>query len=553
MLESEVGMAIKKVIISNFKQFKDIFEIELNEDINILVGNNEAGKSTIIEAINLAFTGMIDGKYIKNEITQHLFNNEAVKNYVDHINQDKAILLPSILIEVHFDEDDDPNFIGTDNIRLESSCGFSFKIQFNEDFKEEYETFIQENDITSLPIEYYDVEWSMFSRKPITTRKIPLKSALIDSSNSKYKNGSDMYISRIIKNSLELKEIIDISQAHRRIRDNFKSDKSVKQINKKIESNYTISDKKVELSVELLSKNAWENSLTTYIDAVPFMHIGKGEQSMVKTELALNNKKSKKADVILIEEPENHLSYSKLNQLLYRIKELNAGKQLIISTHSSFVANKLGLKNLVLLNKQQITKLNKLEDSTKTFFEKISGYDTLRLILCKKAILVEGDSDELVIQKAYMEANNNKLPINDGIDVISVGTSFLRFLEVTEKINANVVVVTDSDGNIEALKKKYANYIGNNKSENIKICYDETIDETEITLDNGKKLNMNTLEPIIVRENGLEKMNSILETDYSDITELHKYMKFNKTECALKIFMSDDKVKFPEYILEAIK
>jgi putative ATP-dependent endonuclease of OLD family len=60
MLESEVGMAIKKVIISNFKQFKDIFEIELNEDINILVGNNEAGKSTIIEAINLAFTGMIE-------------------------------------------------------------------------------------------------------------------------------------------------------------------------------------------------------------------------------------------------------------------------------------------------------------------------------------------------------------------------------------------------------------------------------------------------------------------------------------------------------------
>jgi len=547
-------MAIKKVIILNFKQFKDVFEIELNDEINILVGNNEAGKSTIIEAINLAFTGMVDGKYIKNEITQHLFNNEVVKDYLDHIKQDKAIMLPSIVIEVHIDEEDDPNFIGTDNMQLEPSCGFSIKIQFNEDFKEEYETFIQENDITSLPIEYYDVEWTMFSRKTITTRKIPLKSALIDSTSNKYKNGSDMYISRIIKNSLELKEIIDISQAHRKLRENFKTDRSVEQINKKIESNYTISDKKVELSVELLSKNAWENSLTTYIDAVPFMHIGKGEQSIVKTELALNNKKSKKADVILIEEPENHLSYSKLNQLLFRIKELNTGKQLIISTHSSFVANKLGLKNLVLLNDRRITKLDKLEDSTKIFFEKISGYDTLRLILCKKAILVEGDSDELVIQRAYMNSNNSKLPINDGIDVISVGTSFLRFLEVAEKIGTNVVVVTDSDGNIEALEKKYANYIGENEKENIKICYDENIDETEIILDNEKKLNMNTLEPIMVRENGLEKMNSILETNYSDIIDLHKYMKKNKTECALKIFMSEDKnIKFPDYILEAIK
>ncbi|GAB6107996.1 ATP-dependent nuclease [Fusibacter bizertensis] len=547
-------MAVKKVIISNFKQFKNAFEIELNDGINILVGNNEAGKTTIIEAINLAFTGVIDGKYIKNEITQHLFNNDAVNDYLEHIRKGKKIKLPSIVIEVHFDENDDPNFIGTDNMKLETSCGFSFKIQFNDDFKEEYEIFLQENDITSLPIEYYDVEWTMFSRNNITTRKIPLKSALIDSTSNKYKNGSDMYIARIIKNSLELKEIIEISQAHRQLRENFKIDKSVEKINKKIESNYTMSDKKVELSVELLTKNAWENSLITYIDSVPFMHIGKGEQSIVMTELALNNKKSKKADVILIEEPENHLSYSKLNQLLYRIKELNIDKQLIISTHSSFVANKLGLKNLVLLNNKLTTKLDKLEESTKNFFEKISGYDTLRLILCNKAILVEGDSDELVIQKAYMDANKNKLPINDGVDVISVGTSFLRFLEIAEKIGAKVVVVTDSDGNIEALKKKYANYIGDNKKENINICYDEIIDETEIILDNGKKMNMNTLEPIMIRENGLIKMNSILETDYTDIIELQKYMKTNKTECALKIFMSETgSIVFPDYILEAIK
>lgn len=52
------------------------------------------------------------------------------------------------------------------------------------------------------------------------------------------------------------------------------------------------------------------------------------------------------------------------------------------------------------------------------FFKKISGYDTLRLILCKKAILVEGDSDELVVQKAYKSKNNNRLPIEDQIDVI---------------------------------------------------------------------------------------------------------------------------------------
>ena len=45
-------MAIKKVKIRNFKCFKGLFEFELNKNLNILVGNNETGKSTIIEAIH---------------------------------------------------------------------------------------------------------------------------------------------------------------------------------------------------------------------------------------------------------------------------------------------------------------------------------------------------------------------------------------------------------------------------------------------------------------------------------------------------------------------
>ena len=54
-------MYIKKIHIENFKKFKGPFDLELNEDLNIIVGNNEAGKSTVIEAIFLALTGMFRG------------------------------------------------------------------------------------------------------------------------------------------------------------------------------------------------------------------------------------------------------------------------------------------------------------------------------------------------------------------------------------------------------------------------------------------------------------------------------------------------------------
>ena len=55
-------MKIKKVYIENFKSFKKL-ELDLNRGINIIVGNNEAGKSTILEAIHLALTGLLNGKY----------------------------------------------------------------------------------------------------------------------------------------------------------------------------------------------------------------------------------------------------------------------------------------------------------------------------------------------------------------------------------------------------------------------------------------------------------------------------------------------------------
>ena len=300
--------------------------------------------------------------------------------------------------------------------------------------------------------------------------------------------------------------------------------------------------------MELSSKNAWESSLVTNVDDIPFHFIGKGEQSILKTQLALNHKKTQNANIVLMEEPENHLSYSKLNQLISAINEHTSQKQILISTHSSFVINKLGLENLILLNDKKTTKFNNLSKDTYNYFKKLSGYNTLRLILCRKAILVEGDSDELVVQKAFMLKNGNKLPIESGIDVISVGTSFLRFLEIAEKINIKVVVVTDNDGSIEALNIKYKDYLGENKKVNIKICFDE--EEYE---GNMEKFNYNTLEPVILRANNLEILNKILGKNYKEENDLLKHMKKNKTECALKIFETDELINFPQYILDAIK
>ena len=204
--------------------------------------------------------------------------------------------------------------------------------------------------IKAIPIEYYKTSWRSFARDIITSRSIPIKSALIDSARARVLNGSDVYISRIIRENLEDKERVEISQAHREMKEAFMNAESVRSINDKIKENANITDKDIKISVDLSTQNAWETSLMTYLDDIPFHYVGRGEQSIVKANLAMSHKKSQEANVILLEEPENHLSHSKLNELLEGISANLKEKQLIVSTHSSFVANKLGLDQLIFLN-----------------------------------------------------------------------------------------------------------------------------------------------------------------------------------------------------------
>ena len=541
-------MYIKKVKIKNFKCFEGWFEVDIDQGVNIVVGNNEAGKSTLLEAIHLCLTCMLNGKYLRNELSPYLFNRNIERAYLGSLATKAPLQPPEIRIELFLDGEDDAleDLRGNRNSETNDKArGLLFSIEFDKKYDGAYTELLKGKEISSIPLEFYQVQWLEFSRQPATARTIPIKSALIGSTSTRVQSGSDMYISRIVREFLDDKERVAISQAHRKLKDTFKADGNVGAINKKLAEATKISRKRVSISVDMSSHNAWENSLMTYTEDVPFHYIGKGEQCIIKTRLALSSKKNREATVLLIEEPENHLSHSKLNQLISDISTDNSGKQVIITTHSSFVANKLGLEHLILLREAKVTRIKDLDAGD--FFRKLPGYDTLRLVLSQKSILVEGDADELVVQRAYMDANGGKLPIDDEIDVISVGLSFLRFLELATALKIPVVVATDNDGDTDALEKKYAKY---KDVDHIKICYDPVVDNGDLVI-SGKPFNYNTLEPKLVKSNSVQTLNALFGTRY-DLDSLHRYMKNNKTECALEIFSSNAKINYPKYILDAI-
>ncbi len=121
-------MYVSKVKIKNFKCFKEPFSLQLNNGLNILVGNNEAGKSTILEAIHLALSGLSNGRYFKNELSEYFFNNQAVIEYKTSLHTEHPMDAPEILIEVFIAGDDLPFFEGDGNSEKRKECGIVLRI-----------------------------------------------------------------------------------------------------------------------------------------------------------------------------------------------------------------------------------------------------------------------------------------------------------------------------------------------------------------------------------------------------------------------------------------
>ncbi len=530
---------IEKIVIHNYKLFDD-FELALNKDLNIIVGNNEAGKSTILEAINLALTKRLNGRFIENELSSYIFNKNSVAKYFTELNNNKNPVLPTIFIELYLSNS--PEFAslkGTNNSKRENKHGIRLEIIFDDDFKKECEQYLKDRTkINTIPIEYYKVIWRSFADSAISARSLPINLSFIDATSIRLLSGTDYYLQNIINNGLDIKERVALSIAYRKLKEDFSGQNAIKAINNGLDSKKgAITDKKLAISVDISQKTNWETNLVPHLDELPFQFAGSGEQNSLKILLALE-RKAKDVNIILIEEPENHLSFLSMNKLLDKIVEKCKDKQIIIATHSSFVLNKLGLDKLILISNTNKAFLKTLEPETQKYFKKLSGFDTLRLILASKAILVEGPSDELIVQKAYMLNHGGKLPIHDGIDVISVGLSFKRFLEIAKKLNINVSVVTDNDSDYKHnIELKYKDYF---KSSNIKIFYD-------------KDNNANTLEPQIIKNNNLAMLNEILEENFPNLKLLEDYMCNNKTECALKFFETDKKFNIPQYINDAVR
>lgn len=528
--------------VIGYRKFREL-NFEPHQRLNILVGDNDAGKSTLLEAMTLALTGRINGRLASLEVNPFWFNAQVVEEFFTSRANGEIPRPPVIEIEVFLHDHDEfqRNLFGAHNSEqpTRACAGIRLRVEPDPDYGDEIESYLSGLDSAdagpaALPVEYYRVDWRTFSDKILTARPKELTTAVIDSRTIRSNSGMDIHLKQILNDQLDASQKAELSLALRATRDTLASP-HLQTVNEKLaELPGPLDDKPIELAMDQTGRGAWDSSVIPHVTEVPFPLSGQGQQAATKIALAMGRTASA-AQVVMIEEPENHLSHTNLNKLLARIADLiGDDQQLFITTHSSYVLNRIGVDGLQLVGEIGITALSALPEDTIAYFRKLPGYDTLRMALAERLILVEGPSDEIVVERFYMDTHGGRRPIDHGIDVISMRALSLKHcLRLVQVLGTRCAVLRDNDGKDPAvLREDLAEYLNDDRGIFI-----------------GKLGEGHTLEPQIVHANDEKSVREVLAI--TPRADLATWMENHKTEVALRILDSGTTLNAPSYMTDA--
>ena len=224
---------IEKVAIRNYRLFQ-LFDLVLRPGMNVVVGDNASGKSTLIEAIALALTGRLHGRPFALEFSPHIINLEATRSFVDSVRAGAPTPPPEVTIDLFLSATDETEPLrGTNNTLNEDACGLRVRAALSPEFGDEYNAFIAAaaDDVRLVPTEYYRVDWLGFSGNAVTTRSVPTGASVIDTALLRTSAGADTYLQQVLRESLEPKDRVELSREYRSLRERFNDQDAVRGIN----------------------------------------------------------------------------------------------------------------------------------------------------------------------------------------------------------------------------------------------------------------------------------------------------------------------------------
>ncbi|MBE8714359.1 AAA family ATPase [Sphingobacterium hungaricum] len=457
-----MGIRLQSVRVKGFRGFRNI-EVDF-ENTTVLVGTNNAGKTTLLKALQLALTN------------SHFISNDDFFYCEEHI--DDTIIIDVLFVPV----DDDGNV--TDQ----------FNDDWNDVFKAErigisvegnqimsFRTIIKENNKAFRKQQFYIDQWEEFLNGETNWY------------DNEYDNDLSFYFDQIPFFYLEanrdiLEDIKSKSSYLGRILSSLEFSLENKQriealISELNSTTIGSSDILTELQTTLKELDTAMDNTNNTVQITPFtkkvrdlnkgIRINYSEFSMdyhgmgtrswssllvLKSFLNLNHKIYENNGkpyypILAIEEPESHLHPNAQKKLYSQINEIVGQK--IISTHSNYIAANAKINEIRSISKKRESiKIGKVfsEDFEPEELRQIQRQvinTRGELYFSKLVILFEGETEEQVLPllvKKHFDIDHVSL----GVNFIGVGgnTKYLPFIRFCESFNVEYLLFSDNEPDV---------------------------------------------------------------------------------------------------------
>jgi putative ATP-dependent endonuclease of OLD family len=456
-------MYLAKMHIENFRCFgggDQGFDITFNHGLTALVGENDAGKSAIIDAIRLAL-GTTDQEWFRiedSDFYQASDHIEIICRFEDLSTNEKSAFI-EYLTYGKTENDITLTLMLSAKRSLRSLHGRPYHTVETRTGDDGLGPALDQNARFLLQATYLrplrDAEQALSSGRGSRFAQILNNTEDIRTKGeSNYKDGCDIKqlnvlgISRLI-NSL-LKQQTEVVSEKKIIDSNL--------------SELALASEKLECDMGVSGENAQESfqrlqlleKLDLTLNVLGRSGLGSDNLLFMACELILLKQDDDANKLLLIEEPEAHLHPQRQLQVMQYLQD-RAKKdniQIIITTHSPNLASVISLDNMLVIHNRRAFPLKhgqtRLLESDYAFLERFLDVTKANLFFAKSVLIVEGDAENILIPTLANALGKDFT--RNGVSIVNVGGVGLgRYARIfqrsddTDQINIPVACITDMD------------------------------------------------------------------------------------------------------------
>ena len=507
--------------------------MEFNQGLNVIIGENDAGKTSLIDSLKILFSkkkiDVNDFNEIENAVTIELEDNDFIYFMESQISEENIInsykIKPSLEksneIKEELESEEFNNLEESEQKQILKKYSNIFNTTFRLNIKVETlkgnilkeiekEEFIEVKSL-NYPIsflgsrEFENID-SFFENTFFKEVKENIWDYEIEGKT--INQHIDEYIENFKEEQLNNENAQELNTQLKEFLPDFK------EINPIVTSEPKLN---LKINVELLNTNNQQMLLEKM-----------GDGTNRRTTLAIFKHKKDKNDLVYVfDEVETHLHIKAQLDVLRLLKDLSKeGKQIIITTHSPFLINQVNLDEikLISLDAERGSQIFELDSTTQTQITLANlGIMNIDLFFTSKLLIVEGESElkfiPIMYEKLYgypITQNFLKIVKADGIKDIP---NFIRIIKNSFS-KTDIFALMDNDAD-EETKERLNKWIENGMIENSNIF---VIGQKEFEDTFPNDVLAKALSKYISDECGYE-----VEIDAKAIQKIRKSKKFSKS------------------------